>query len=127
MGSQLYFYDAERLYIFFSDVSTSLNKALEVSKHCPSYLPKTFRATSVSPATDTIITVDDENPNEMYLYTNRFSGTKVTQNSFYKWKLDTDSHIQSTKTFDNHLYLITKRPTKDVNGNVTNLSSFVTK
>mgnify|MGYP003131236794 CR=1 FL=1 len=125
MGSQMYFYDEERLYIFFSDANTSLNRAVEVSKHCPEYLPKRFTATSVAAPIDTVMTVDFDKQNEMYLYTNRFSGANVTQNAFFKWKFVEGFNIQCTETYDNHTYMVAKRAIKNQDGVVDGYKYFI--
>lgn len=86
MGSQIYFFDDRRMYIFFNDRQVSIQKAIEVSQHCPNYLPKTYGAIATSPAYDSVFMTDADNPTEVYLYTNRYRGDKVVQNAFFKYK-----------------------------------------
>ena len=114
MGSQIYFYSPQRMYLYFSNRVNNINKAVEVSAHCPEYLPKTFRAPAVAPTRDTIYVVDDENRNEIYGYTNRFSGDQVVQNAFFRYTLDDDIEIFNIQIFDDEMYLlITMRTATD--------------
>lgn len=113
MGSLIYFFDKRRLYMYMTQQGSSLSTAQEISSHCGDYLPTNFRATCGCPAQNTIITVDDDFPNNIYLYTNRFSGDKVLQNSFYRYILETGSEIESSQVYDNYLYLIIKKKSQD--------------
>jgi hypothetical protein len=106
MGSQVYFFAPRRLYIYFADTTLSLNSAVEVSLHCPDYLPQNIGYACASPAHDTIFATDNDNPNYIYCYTNRFSGDRVVQNSFYRYYLSDDHDIKSMFAFENYLYTV---------------------
>tara|TARA_Y100000004_G_scaffold156483_1_gene181652 strand:+ start:643 stop:3252 length:2610 start_codon:yes stop_codon:yes gene_type:complete len=106
MGSQIYFYASEKMYLYFSSRVNNINKAVEVSSHCPNFLPKRFRSTAVAPARDSIFVVDDDNPNEIYGYTNRFSGDQVTQNAFFRFTLGESIEIFDLQEFDDELYAL---------------------
>ena len=106
MGSQIYFYSPKRMYLYFSNRVNNLNKAVEVSAHCPQYLPKLFRSPAVAPTRDSIYVVDDENRNHIYGYTNRFSGDQVVQNAFFRYTLDEDIEIFDIQIFDDRMYIL---------------------
>lgn len=109
MGSQIYFVDEHKLYIYFSDKTKNIDSAQEVSSDAPGYLPKNFRLTTSAPAQSMILCVDDDAPNYMYLYTNRFSGDRVLQNAFYRYILDDADEILSAQVYDNYVYCLVKR------------------
>ncbi len=90
MGSQIYFFDDRRMYIFFNDRQVSVQKAIEVSQHCPNYLPKVYGAIATAPAYDSVFMTDADNPKDVYLYTNRYRGDQVVQNAFFKYKFTHD-------------------------------------
>tara|TARA_R100000458_G_scaffold59948_1_gene73132 strand:+ start:6623 stop:10336 length:3714 start_codon:yes stop_codon:yes gene_type:complete len=87
LGTQIYWFDDERLYLYNSSAGASVNNATEVSIHAAGYLPKNFRCAAVAPAQDSIFVVDEDNPNELYVYTARWAGGELAQNAFYKYVL----------------------------------------
>ena len=111
MGSQVYFYGKNKLYLYFSNRVNNINKAVEVSAHCPEYLPSNFSTPAVAAARDSIFVVDKDNPNHIYGYTNRFSGDQVTQNALFRHVLDSDIEVYNIQEFDDYLYILVSFPT----------------
>ena len=87
LGTQIYWFDSERLYLYNSSAGTSVNNASEVSIHAAGYLPKNFRCACVGPAQDSIFAVDEDNPDKLYIYTARWSGGDLVQHAFYRYVL----------------------------------------
>lgn len=114
MGSQVYFFAPKRLYIYFASFVQNINSAVEVTKHCPNYLPRDVFSESVSPAQDSLFFVDRDKKNHLYCYVNRFSGDQVIQNAVFRFILDSSTSIVSTVTFDDELHLVVRMP--DWNG-----------
>ena len=108
LGSQIYFFAPRRTYIYFNDATVSVNQAIETSLNCPDYLPTNFGAVTVVPGYDSILMLDEDNAKHMYLYTNRYSGGKVSQNAFFRYKFRVD--IAYMESFDNNIYYITRQP-----------------
>lgn len=111
IGSQLYFYDAEKLYLFVGENSFGYASAVEVSSTAAGYLPSNYLCATVVPAKDTIAVVDGDAPNHIYLYTARFSGDRVIQNSFYRYILDLPNEAQNTEvkslaSYGDYLYAV---------------------
>ena len=104
MGSQIYFFSPKRMFIYFSQESANINTAVEISTHCPDYLPSDYSAVAVAASRDTIAFVDKDNPNYIYFYTNRFSGDRVIQNAFSRWILNPNSEVLSLSFFNDNLY-----------------------
>ena len=109
LGNNIFFYDAERLYIYYG-VGGTLATAQELSAHCPKYLPSSFGATAVAAAQDSILVVDDDTPSDIYYYTTKYRGNEILQNAFYRFTYE-DANIKSMKAWDNYVYMVIERDT----------------
>jgi hypothetical protein len=111
LGSQIYFFAPEKIYLYYSTANRNvLTQAVETTQHAEGYLPKNFGPITRGPAQDTILMVDGDETNTLYLYTQRFSGENVAQNSLSRYIFDEDMGINSMEVFDNFLYMVTTRP-----------------
>lgn len=110
MGSQIYFFDDQRMYIFFNDRQVSIQKAIEVSQHCPNFLPESYGAISTMPSYDTVFMVDKNDKKQLYLYTNRYRGDRVVQNAFFRYSFTHD--IISIYPYQDSVHFLVK----DTNG-----------
>ena len=108
MGSRLYFFGPQRLYMFIGKNNLGYSGAIEASSSAAGYLPINYRSLCTAPAQDSIIMVSEENPNQIYLNTTRFSGERVIQNSFYRYVLDTGIDIKNVQVYKNYLYAVVK-------------------
>jgi len=113
IGSRLYFFGPRRLYLFVGKNAMGYSSAVEVSASAANYLPTNYRDICTAPAQDTVAIVNADAPNEIYLYTSRFSAEKVIQNSFFRFVLDTQTNsyvptidIQSIQSYKNYLYAL---------------------
>ena len=104
LGSQIYFFAPRRAYVYFNDATVSINQAVEVSLHCPDYLPRDWGKISVIPGYDSVAMLDDENAKFLYMYTNRYSGAEVAQNAFFRYIFDTD--LEYAESFDNNMFYV---------------------
>ena len=119
LGSQIYFFAPEKIYLYYSTANQSnVTQAVETTQHVEGYLPTNFGAITRAPAQDTIIMVDADKTNELYLYTQRFAGDRVTQNSVFKYIFDTGLSAIATEVFDNYLYMVTSRPFEKKSGSI---------
>ena len=107
LGNNIFFYDAERLYLYFGRGGT-LATAQELSAHCPKYLPTSFGPTAVAAAQDTLMVVDAENTSDVYAYTTRYRGDQVVQNAFYKYEY-AGADVQAMHSWDNYVYTVVNR------------------
>lgn len=107
LGNNIFFFDRERLYLYMGR-GGSLSTAVELSSHCPKYLPSNYGSIAVAPAQDTIMAVDADSPSDIYLYTTRYRGNEIAQNAFYKFNIE-DADIQSIRSWDNFLYMVNNR------------------
>ena len=106
LGSQIYFFAPRRAYVYFNDKTVSINQAIEVSLNAPNYLPDNFGQIAVCPGYDSMAMLDKDNPKFIYMYTNRYSGSQVTQNAFFRYIMDTDYY--ATASFDNQMYYVNR-------------------
>lgn len=111
IGSQVYFFDAKRLYIYYSQKVRGLNTAVELSSTCPDYLPKEFDSVCTAVAQDTILCTDANAKNNIYLYTNRYSGERILQSAFFRFVLNEQDLVESMQSYDNYLYCLIYRET----------------
>lgn len=111
IGSRLYFFDAQRLFLFTGKGTMGYASAAEVSTGAMGYLPKNYRTAATAPSQDTLLFVDDDNRNHIYGYINRFSGDRVIQNSFYRYILAEEESIETLKCYNNYMYALSKRET----------------
>jgi hypothetical protein len=109
IGSQVYFFDSKRLYIYFSQKVRGLNTAVELSATCPDYLPEEFGTVCTAVAQDTILVTDGQQKNNIYVYTNRYSGERILQSAFSRFVLDTNDKVESMQSYDNFLYALIRR------------------
>jgi hypothetical protein len=111
IGSRLYFFDSQKLFLFTGKGTMGYASAVEVSSTAAGYLPKNYRTAATAPAQDTLLFVDDDQRNHIYGYVNRFSGDRVVQNSFYRYILDATDSIETLQCFANNMYVVSKRET----------------
>ena len=98
LGSQIYFFAPSKIYLYYSNANqTTVTQAIEVTQHAEYYLPENFGAITRAPSQDTIIMVDNDAQNNLYFYTNRFSGDKVIQNSLFRYIFDNDIRVKELK------------------------------
>jgi hypothetical protein len=114
IGSQLYFFDRRKLYLFTGKNNLGYSSAVEVSSQAQDYLPENFGFACTGPAQNTIFVTDADNENMIYMYTVRFSGERVIQSSFYRYVLDSESLVNSMQVYSNYLYVIIARNNKVV-------------
>ncbi len=112
IGSRLYFFDSQRLFLFTGKGSMGFASAVEVSSQAAGYLPKKYYAAATAPAQDALLFVDEENRNHIYGYINRYSGDRVIQNSFYRYLLPDGDQIETLQYYDNYMYVVSRRRNK---------------
>ncbi len=111
IGSRLYFFGPQRLYLFVGKNAMGYSSAVETSAPAAGYLPTNYRVICTAPAQDSIIMVNDDLPNELYIYTSRFSAERVIQSSFYRYLLDQNIYdIRAIQSYGNYLYAIAYIP-----------------
>ena len=111
MNNNLFFFDRQKLYIYFGEQSDTQQQALELSVNAPYYLPKNYSTPTVSSDKSSIYIIDKDNPSNVYVYTNRVSGDQILQNSFYRFVLSPDTTIRNIKAYEDFIYIIAEETT----------------
>jgi hypothetical protein len=126
MGNNIFFMNSSKVYMYLSGSSFNdeYSTSMEVSSHCRGYLPTEVGALTVSSGVNTMLAVDDDVKNHIYLFTFRTNGDKVMQQAFHRWILSPLDEIIGLKSYEKDLYLISKRPT--VNSSVDKLAVYFT-
>lgn len=122
VGNSVYFTNNRRMYMYYPQ-SSEVGQTMEMSKHCPDYLPKNPRGLHTATANESMFVLSDNDPDNqvyphhVYGYTSRFTGNEMVQNAFWRWKLDTDKNtsgffsrhnleVLTAYTKDNYLYFV---------------------
>jgi hypothetical protein len=106
MNNNLFFFDKQKMYIYFGEQSDTQQQALELSVNAPYYLPTNFDTPTVSSDRSSIYIIDKDNRNHIYVYTNRVSGDQILQNSFYRFILSENSSIKNIKAYEDYIYIV---------------------
>jgi hypothetical protein len=112
------------MYLSGSSFNDEYSTSMEVSSHCRGYLPTEVGALTVSSGVNTMLAVDDDVKNHIYLFTFRTNGDKVMQQAFHRWILSPLDEIVALKSYEKDLYLVSKRPT--VNSSIDKLAVYFT-
>ena len=116
LGSQIYFLDRGRLYIYLNQDSREFNTAVELSNTVRDYLPQNYQDATVAVAQNYILAVDEDNKNIVYVYCNRFDGNQLIQSAFWRYILSDNDEMHGIQVWDNYLYAVTKRQTTGGSG-----------
>lgn len=115
LGNNIFFMNASRMYMYLSGSSFNdeYSTSMEVSSHCRGYLPENVGAITVSSAVNTLMAVDADAQNKIYLFTFRTNGEKIVQQAFHRWALSSRDQIKAMKSYEKDLYIISRRPLTD--------------
>lgn len=113
LGSQIYFLDKQRMYIYLNTDAREFNTAVELSNGVRGYLPTNYQDVAVAVSQNYILCVDEDNKNNIYVFCNRFDGNQVIQSGFWRYTLHSSDALYGIHVWDNYLYCISK---KTVNG-----------
>jgi hypothetical protein len=109
LGSQIYFFDKQRLYIYLNQESREFNTAVELSNTVRGYLPTNYQDVTTAVSQNYLIAVDEDNKNKLYMYCNRFDGNQLIQSAFWRYILNDIDSVFGIKVWDNYLYAVVKR------------------
>ena len=111
LGSQIYFLDKERLYIYLNQDSREFNTAIELSNTVRGYLPTNYQDVTTAVAQNYILAVDEDEKNKIYIYCNRFDGGQLIQSAFWRYILSDSDSVFGLKVWDDYVYCVVKRGT----------------
>ena len=118
MNNSLFFFSKQKLFIYFGQKSVISEKAFEVSRHIPEYLPEKIKDITTSNHSSMIFALqEDTTPNtttssSVFVYRNQIANEKVVQNAFYRWdfsSITSEPHsIRFVHGWNKHVYLLAK-------------------
>ena len=120
VGNSVYFANNRRMYMYYPQ-NVEAGMTVEMTKHCPDYLPESPTGLYTATANDTMFVSSDEDwinrtfPHELFCYTNRYSGNQMVQNALHKWQLDVKhplTSVQETR-FSKHKLTVRSAYTKN--------------
>jgi hypothetical protein len=106
LGSQIFFWDAGRLYIYLNEQSRDFSTAVDLSVGVKGYLPSEYNTATVAHAQNLLLAVDNANRSDIYLYGVKFSGESLAQSAFWRYRLPAGTEIESIHVYDNYLYAV---------------------
>ena len=106
MGNQVYFFDDSRMYIYMPSSAVTVQRAMEVSKHCPNYLPNQYGAMAVCNSYETLLMTNDDDRSSIFCYTNRYQGDQLLQNAFYRMQYS--KNVVAMHAHEEDIYFLTK-------------------
>lgn len=111
MGNNIYFFDKEKLFLYSgSDAfGNEYSTAYELSTHCRGYLPENYQVTTAIPSYNSLVMVDRDNKNHIYIYTVKTNGQQLVQNAFYRWEIDSNDSILALQGYETGFYAVVKR------------------
>ena len=121
LGSLIYFFDKQRLYLYLGSENSDLATAQELTVTSAGFLPFLLQDICIAPSQNNIIMLGNQfsknettqGSQEIYFHCSRFAGDKNLQNAFWKWETTSSingSKIVSIQSFDDYLYAVIKVP-----------------
>ena len=123
VGNSVYFANNRRMYMYYPQ-NVEAGMTVEMTKHCPDYLPEYPTGLYTATANDMMFISspnDSDNstyPHELFCYVNRYSSNQMVQNALHKWVLDSPDTsgmdyfsknrvaIKSAYAKENYLYIV---------------------
>lgn len=111
MGNNIFFFDTEKLFLYSgSDAfGNEYSTAYELSEHARGYLPENFQETTAIPSRNSIVMVDKDYKNHMYIFTSKTNGQQLVQNAYYRWVLDPNDSVLAIQGYEKGFYAIVRR------------------
>ena len=94
---------------FYVDGAAQTEDAVEVTAHCPTYLPTGITRMSGSTLENVILAISEDTPNKVYAYEYFWSGEEKLQSAWGTWEFEEGSKVLSCDFFDNVAYLVIER------------------
>ncbi|MGI0120238.1 hypothetical protein [Zooshikella sp. RANM57] len=73
---------------YYVDPESEVNDAADITSHCPTYIKGSVRHLSASSNEDVLLTVTDQDPTSLYIYSYYWQGNEKLQSAWGKWQLD---------------------------------------
>jgi hypothetical protein len=94
---------------FYVDGASQTEDAVEVTAHCPTFLPTGITSMTGSTLENIILAISEDTPNKLYTYKYFWGGEEKLQSAWGVWEFDADDVILSCDFFDNIAYMVVQR------------------
>ena len=94
---------------FYVDGAAQTEDAIEVTAHCPTYLPTGITRMTGSTLENVILAISEDTPNKVYPYEYFWSGEEKLQSAWGTWEFEAGAKVLSCDFFDNVAYLVVER------------------
>jgi hypothetical protein len=94
---------------FYVDGAAQTEDAVEVTAHCPTYLPTGITRMTSSTLENVILALSEDTPNKLYVYEYFWGGQDKLQSAWGTWEFDEGDTILSCDFFGNVAYLVIAR------------------
>lgn len=94
---------------YFVDTGNEQNDALDITSHCPHYIPEGLFKMASSTAEDVIVMLSALSPNSVWVYKFFYGEGGKLQSSWSEWRLPSGSNILSAEFIDTTLYMVVSR------------------
>jgi hypothetical protein len=95
---------------FYVDGAAQTEDAIEITAHCPTYLPTGINRMSGSTLENVIMAISKDAPNKVYVYEYFWSGQEKLQSAWGEWEFEAGAKVLSCDFFDNVAYLVVEHP-----------------
>ena len=97
---------------YFVQEGGEQNDALDVTSHCPRYLPRDLTQMAASSSEDTLVCLADSAPNSLFVYRYFFNNEGKLQSAWSRWDLSTEDTIINVEFIESDMYLVVARAGK---------------
>lgn len=94
---------------YFVQEGNEQNDALDVTSHCPRYLPRNLKQLAASSSEDTMVCLADGFDNCMWVYRFFFNSEGKLQSAWSKWVLSEEDKILSVEFIESDMFLVIAR------------------
>lgn len=112
-GANVYFAQSRGGYSgireYFVDPVTSVNDAVDVTAHCPTYIPGNIRKMTSSTNENTIVCLSDKERGSLFVYRYYWSQQTKLQSSWSKWVLPPGTEVLDCEFLNSTLVLVLSR------------------
>lgn len=101
-------YSGVREYFVVPD--STQKDALDVTSHCPRYLPDGLTRLEASSAEDILLALSDRAPNSMWVYKFFFGNEGKLQSSWSRWEFAPQDRILNVAAIESSVFMLVARP-----------------
>jgi hypothetical protein len=94
---------------YYTDASTKVNDANEVTAHVPRYVPKDVFKLTASTNENIIIALTREKRNELFVYQYYYSGQEKVQSSWSRWVFPEGDVVLNAEFVESTLWIVLRR------------------